>query len=153
MVTPSRVANVDARRSVLDQEIGDHSQSAGSRKSLERSNSARCNISVIPSEEDTTRSLQKCLVSINRCILLVESSIIGNSLFSFSNNGEYEWLSILRSVSSNTKVYFLLEFIVFVSSRQREDRVSRGLSNMTELSFSETLGSLFLRVELFIKLG
>ena len=97
---------------------------------------------MIPAEKNSTRSLKECLITINWSILFVEVSVVSNSLLSFSNNREDEWLSILRTIGTNTKVYFLGVFVVFVPDRKRKDRIGGGLGNVAELTLSKRLGSL-----------
>lgn len=142
VVAPSGIANINRGRSVLHKSVRENSQGTGSRKGLERGDSSAGDIGVVPSEKDSTRSLKECLITINGCILLVESGIIGNSLLSLPDNGEDKWLAILRAVSTNTEVNLVGVLIVFVSNRKREDGVGGGLGNVSELTLSIRLGSL-----------
>jgi hypothetical protein len=50
---------------------------------------------------------------------------------------EDEWFSIVISVSTNTKVDFLIILISFEVSGKRENWISGGLGNMTEVVASE----------------
>lgn len=117
MVTPSRVADIDGSGSVLLEEITDNTESTGTRESLRGSNSTAGDISVIPTEEGHAGTLVEVLVAINGRVFLVKLGVVDDHLLSLADNGEDVRLTILRSVSTDTKVDFLGELVVLVAGR------------------------------------
>jgi hypothetical protein len=117
VVSPSWVANINWGWSELTEEVTNDSQGTGSRQGLGGGNSSTCDVWVVPSEEDASGTLVEGLVTIDWGVLLVESVIIGDSLLGLSHNWEYVWLSILRSVGTDTQVNLSWVFVGFESKR------------------------------------
>lgn len=117
VVSPSWVANVNWGWSELAEEITNDSQGTGSRQGLGGGDSSACDVWVVPSEEDASGTLVEGLVTIDWGVLLVKSVIIGDSLLGLSHYWEYVWLSVLRSVGTDTQVNLSWVFVVFESKR------------------------------------
>lgn len=117
MVSPSWVADINWGWSELVEEITNDSEGTGSRQGLGGGDSSACDVWVVPSEKDASGTLVEGLVTIDWRILLVESVIIGDSLLGLSHYWEHVWLSVLRSVGTDTQVDLSWIFVVFESKR------------------------------------
>ena len=140
VVAPGGVANVDGSGSVRLEEVADNAEGAGTRESLGRGNSTAGDISVLPAEEGHTGTLVEVLVAIDGRVLLVELEVVGDHLLGLANDGENVGLAVLGSVGTDTEVDLLGELVGLVASGERKDGVSRGLSDVTELTLAEGSG-------------
>lgn len=114
VVTPSRIADVNWSWPVFLQKLSQNSQSSSATQRLGRCNSSASHIWMVPSEEHTSGTLGKGLVTINRTVLFVERMIISNGLFSLADHGEHERLSVVRPISTDTQVDLSGVFVVLV---------------------------------------
>lgn len=98
------------------QEIRNNSQCSSSGKSLARCNSSTVHIFVIPAEKTLSSSLVEDLVSIDRRVFLVKRVVSCDFALSSSDNWENIGLSIVRPVSTDSKIDLLFESIRLVPS-------------------------------------
>ena len=94
---------------------------------------------MIPTKKCTSRTLCEKWVTINWAVLLVKTVIICNSFLSLTDYWEHEWLTVVRSVGTDSKIDFVRIFVVFVTDRQAEDWIGWSLCNMAPLICSGSL--------------
>ena len=133
MIAPGWFAHEERTGSELVKELGNDTESTGTREGLERGNSAAVHIGVVPAELSTTGTLVKVSETINRRVLLVELHVITDELFSLSNDGEDIGRTIVISVGTDTKVALLRVLVSGEASSERQDGVSGCLLNVGEL--------------------
>ena len=133
MVTPGGVADVESGGLELLEELTDDAESTSSGEGLDRGDSGVTNEGTVPSEEDSSSSLVESLISINWRVFLVERFVGDDHLLGFPDNWENVWFAIVVSVSSDTQVNSVWVLIVLVTCGQVQNRISRGLSDVSKL--------------------
>ena len=104
---------------------------------------------MVPSEKNTLGSLVENGVSIDWGVLLVEFVVGADLSFSISYNLENVRLTIVISISTNSKVDFLGEGVSLVSSLEGKNWISWGHGDRAE--FVVAVGGSLLRVELCVE--
>ena len=133
MVAPSRVAHVKCGGFILGKEFSDDAESTGTREGLDSSDGLTSNERAIPTEDNTLSTLVEFSETFNSKVLLVKGSISDDSSLSLANNGEHIRLSIVVTVSTDTKVDLLGVLISLESGCKGEDGVGWCLWHVLKL--------------------
>lgn len=137
VVSPGWVREIDWSWSEFNKEISNDSQGTSSGKGLARSNSSAGNISMVPSEENSSGSLVEFGDTVNWEVFLFEL-LSNNLLLSSSDNWENVWLSIVGSVGTNSEVDLVWVLGGLVSNREGKNWISWGLLDVVEFLVSES---------------
>lgn len=88
---------------------------------------------MLPTEESTSRSSAEVSITINGSVFFIQRHVFADHFLSFADRGKDVRLSIVVTVSTDTKVDLLFEFVGLESSGEGKDGVSRGLLDVLEL--------------------
>ena len=133
MVTPGGVADVESGGLELLEELTDDAESTSSGEGLDRGDSGVTNEGTVPSEEDSLGTLSELGETVNGEVLLVEGSIIDNSLLGLAHDGEDVGLSVVITVGTDTEVDLLGVLVGLEASGEAKDGVGGGHWNVLEL--------------------
>ena len=133
VVAPGWVAHIEGARPELGKELTNDTEGTSTREGLNAGDTVITDKRAVEAEENTLGTLAEFSKTVNRKILLVESSVSDNSSLSSTDNREYIRLAIVITVSADTEVDLLRVLISLETLGEAEDGVNGGHRHVREL--------------------